>query len=941
MASIGGVSGSNMTSSLYNSANVISGLASGLDTEGMIEGLVQSYQKKIQSLSNKITKTQWKQEAYRSIINKMYAFGSKYTSYSSATNLMSASFFNSAVNVSSMGANKNAVSASGRTDSDIKLTSIKQLATSARYSTASNLKGITNDFSVMAEQPIKFDDTFDTGTLSGSLTLSYGGKTVSVVFDPSKDMIDNDLSASEKAAKLGEMIKKKLGDAKITLSSGETKAATDLIDVNISGGQISFKDKTTGGNSVYISGASDSVKDTLGLDLEDADEKKPAAFSVTSGTKLTKTQEVGKYISGAAMNVSLDGKSKTIKLPTIKANSDGGYDLVNSDGKLEKLTGDNYAAAVQAALDKEFGAGKITVSNEGGADAMQLKFRAQDNSDLVINSDVGKALGIGNVATNYLSTSKTLGELMEDGALEGLTPSKGYGGPIERDGKLVDLRGNLVNEDGNLIDKDGNELYAFKINDVVIGHYGKDTKLSTIMSDINSNTEAGVKVSYSQTTRKFTFTSKDTGSENGIKLGDGLAKAMFGPTDRTGDKTREILGTDIKGKEFALTVGGQKVRFNFESNDGTLQQAITKINGKLKDSGITASISDVDGSLTFTKDGETLEATYESDIAKQLASSLKVGTYTAGQDAIFTAEINGSEPMVMRRGSNSFNLDGMTLTLKDTFNDEYVSQKDDGSYYVAEGAKPATEAVTFQRSTDSDKIVDAVKSMIADYNEMMSEIRGQYATLPYQSSNGSFKDYEPLSDEDKASMSESAIKAYEEKAKQGLLFGDRNLSALYERMRDVFSPGGADEALLRQIGINVSYSSSDGTTAVTLDESKLRSALDSDPDVVADVFTRSASAGGTSNGIMQSLKTQLDRYGSTTGATKGILVQQAGTPLSSLTLMNNEWQKQIDNIYTDIEKWQDKLTAQVDKYTSMFSKLETLIYQMNSQSSTLAGLMGG
>ena len=52
-------------------------------------------------------------------------------------------------------------------------------------------------------------------------------------------------------------------------------------------------------------------------------------------------------------------------------------------------------------------------------------------------------------------------------------------------------------------------------------------------------------------------------------------------------------------------------------------------------------------------------------------------------------------------------------------------------------------------------------------------------------------------------------------------------------------------------------------------------------------------------------------------------------------------QNQIDDINTEIEKWQDKLSTQVDKYTSMFSKLETLIYQMNSQSSTLAGLMGG
>ena len=55
----------------------------------------------------------------------MYSFGSKYTSYSSGTNLMSASFFNSAVKIATMGANKDKVSATGRTESDIRLTSVK------------------------------------------------------------------------------------------------------------------------------------------------------------------------------------------------------------------------------------------------------------------------------------------------------------------------------------------------------------------------------------------------------------------------------------------------------------------------------------------------------------------------------------------------------------------------------------------------------------------------------------------------------------------------------------------------------------------------------------------------------------------------------------------------------------------------------------------------
>ena len=953
MASIGGVSGSNMTSSLYNSANVISGLASGLDTEGMIEGLVKSYQTKIQNLSNKATKLEWKQEAYRSIISKMYSFGSKYTSYSSGTNLMSASFFNSAVKIATMGANKDKVSATGRTESDIRLTSVKQLATSARYSTASNLKGISDDFSFMAEEPVKFDDTFDTGTLSGSLTLNYGGKTVSVVFDPSKDMIDNNLSASEKAAKLGEMIEKKLDDAKVTLSSGETKAASELIDVEVKGGQITFKDKTTGGNNVYMSGASDSVKSTLGLDLDEADEKKPATISVTSGTKLTKTEEIGKYISGATMNVSLDGKSKSIKLPTITKNADGKYQITNSDGKKEALTGDSYAAAVQAALDKEFGAGKIKVTNESTAtdydgnkltNSMQLKFQSQANSDLVVNTDVGKAMGIGNIATNYLSTSKTLGELMEEGAWDGLTPAKGVGGPIEKNGKLVDLKGNLVNKDGNLVDKDGNELYAFKINGATIGNYGKGTTLSTIISDINSNSEAGVKVSYSQTTRKFTFTSKDTGSENDITIGGGLAETIFGSTELSntspeGKTFGDIYGVPwLDGQKINIKYGDKEMNLEIGKND-RIEDVADSLNATIKNNGYTAAYNKYTGQLEITdKDGQKVQL--EMSVKHPVSGGdIKLNfkeeyapkiSYTRGQDAKFSVEING-EAMEMTRGSNTFSLDGLNVTLKDTFN----TAED-----IAANNGQMTEAVTFQRSTDSDKIVEAVKSMIADYNEMMAEIRGQYATLPYQS-NGSFKDYEPLTDEEKASMSESAIQKYEEKAKQGLLFNDSNLSALYNRMLNVFSPGGKDEALLRQMGISVSFSATDNSSSITLDEGKLRDMLDSDPDAVADLFTRSASAGNaSSDGLMQSMKTQLDRYAGTTGAVKGILVQQAGTPLSSLTLMNNTWQNQIDSIYTDIEKWQDKLTAQVDKYTSMFSKLETLIYQMNSQSSTLAGMMG-
>ena len=277
------------------------------------------------------------------------------------------------------------------------------------------------------------------------------------------------------------------------------------------------------------------------------------------------------------------------------------------------------------------------------------------------------------------------------------------------------------------------------------------------------------------------------------------------------------------------------------------------------------------------------------------------------------------------RSTNTFDVDGLKLSLKGTFN------------YEANGTLAAdAEAVTFTASTDTDKILDAVKSMVEDYNAMVKEIKNAYSTLPAQKTNGSR--YEPLTDEDQEDMTESAIKAYEEKAKQGLLFGNRDLSNLYSALTSAVNPSGEDGASLRAIGIETSYSN--GLTTLTLDEGKLRSALESDPEQVKSLFTKAKSNGATRDGLMQSLKTQLDKYGSTTG-TKGILVEYAGSAKAPVTLNNNTLQSQLDDFEEQIDRWTTKMSDQVDYYTSKFTQLEKLISEMNSQSSALFGLMGG
>ncbi len=935
MASINGVSSSNSLSSLMNSANMISGLASGLDTESMIEGLVKSYQTKINTLNQKVTKTEWKQDAYRSIISKMVGFSSKYTSYTSSTNLMSAGFFSSASKVTTQGLYKDLVAASGKSSSDISLDAVRQLATSAKYRTDSNLKA-GDGSSIEAASGIDLDGKTTLASLGGSLSLTYGTKTVSIQFDQVADVeamksIEEKMVAEGQTVTtegvLAELINQKLSDEQITLSSGAVKAS-DRIEVTAENGTISFKDKANAGNSVYISSAGDTVKSALGLNLDNASEDRPSSITISSSFKKTVDVDNAAYLSGRSMNLSLDGTTKTIKLPEIVKGSDGKYRI--KDAKTNMLTdynADNYAKAVNNAVKDAF-KGKVEVSNAADDGSLKLRFEVQEGSDLVVNTDVGDTLGLGRTASTYLNTSKTLGDLLGEDKLAGLEQAT------------------KTNKDGTvekLTDSKGDPLYAFKINGTTVGNFSKNSTLAEVMSAINGNKEASVQVSYSQTTKNFLFTSKETGVDSEIDMGEGLAQAMFGSTeipDNSGSSFAESYGVgwlkEGESAQFSFSVPGREVRFSI-TKDTTINEVVDKLNkspmgmnhsfaynkytgqieAKDKNSGAALDLKITD------RDGDSVEF----DQSKAPAVD-----YTPGQDAKFTVTVNG-ETKEMTRSSNSVNIDGLTITMKDVFD----GAKDaDGNAAVDSTGKPKN-SVTFKSTTDSDKIVDAVKSMIEDYNAMMSEIKSAYATMPYRKSNGTFADYEPLTDEERQGMSESAIERYEEKAKQGILFGDRNLSNLYDKMRNIFNLSGEDGATLRAMGISTSYSISDGTQTITLDEGKLRDMLDSDPERVTELFTKTDGTGG----IMQNMKTQLDNYAKTTGEPKGILIQQAGSPLSSLSLLNNSWQKEIDSLNTQIENWQDKLSDQVDRYTQQFTRLEMLINQMNSQSSTLAGLMGG
>ncbi len=841
MASISSLmNSSSSSSSIYGNRtnNMITGLASGMDTEAMIEGMVQGYQQKILKLQQNKTMVQWQQAAYQSISDKLVEFSRKYMSYSqSTTNLMSPAFFNNAVITTAKGEYANMITATGKSSSNIVINSVNKLASAANSSnSADNLSGVNvgadGKLTITSEEKMQsLGENINLSTLEGSLSLKWGSRQVTINFGE-LEFFDQDGTGNGTvtAEQLKDAIEKKLGDTQMVNAAGETVNANELIKVSVDGsGNISFEDNTSAGNKVYISGASGKLKDTLGLADEIEDEA--SSFQVKTQS-YTETMTRAEYLSDQSIQVSLNGVTKTISLKDVLKPNEGDPAITDINKFKENLN---------TQLDKAFGAGQVTAdfSSKGN-----LEFTVNAGSTLSVQSTMAEVMGFDGGLTTYLNTSKTLkdigsfnaqnGELILGGVtLKGTATKTELAVTQQDDGTYRDAKGALVDKDGFYLNEDGEKIYEYslQINDETLT-FNQDSTVEKIISTINSS-DAGVEVSFSKTTNQFNLTAKETGSAGRIEIAENdLAGALFGKVNETGG------------------------------------------------------------------------------------------------DAVFTATING-KTTTYTRSSNTVELDGLTVTLEGKF---------DAVYKTGADGKPTTEidgtqGVTFTSKTDTDTIVDVIKQMVTDYNAMVTEVKKAYSDMPLQKSDGS--KYEPLTAEDEADMTESEIKAYEEKAKTGILFMDRELSSLYSALRGAVV-GDGDPAYLRKIGISTSYE--EGLTTITLDENKLRQALETDLDGVRDAFTKTGENG---NGLMASIQEVTDRYASTTGATKGILIEKAGSKYSAASALNNTMQDKLEDLDEQIARWQDKMSNKVDYYTNKFTQLEVLINQMNAQSSALAGLTGG
>lgn len=516
MASISSLTGStSSTSSIYGTRNVISGLASGLDTETLIENCIAGYQTKIQTLQQKQTQLTWKQDAYRSITDKLVALSTKYTSYTSKTNLASNSFFSSNVVTSASGTYADKVSATGKSSSEIQLKSVETVASAARYSVSADALGL-NVGGTTGKSAVDFgsNSNVDVSKVSGSLTITYGTRTFDLSFAE-----DEVYDSAEDFAKA---IEDKLNEQSMTLSSGQTVKAGEKVGVDFdeSTGEISFYDKGGAGNSVYISSVSGDIEETLGVSTGRTDGK-----SIKVGNNaLSEKKTMAEYLSGKTVSVELNGVSKTITIGDLTEEDDPQGALIKS---------------IQDGIDSAFGEGKINVTTDGNGALSFSLTSANDGDTISVTSDVSEKLGLGKGGvSSYFNTGLSLGDLL--GA--------------------------------NYFDDAENGEKEIVINGETVGSFTADSTLQDVMDAIN-NSESGVTVSFSKLTNKFVFNAGTTGSDSAISFDSDLGMKLFtvggdGNLDDVTDADGNTVSSYKAGTDavFTAVVNGEELTMTRSEN---------------------------------------------------------------------------------------------------------------------------------------------------------------------------------------------------------------------------------------------------------------------------------------------------------------------------------------------------------------------------------------
>jgi len=366
---------------------------------------------------------------------------------------------------------------------------------------------------------------------------------------------------------------------------------------------------------------------------------------------------------------------------------------------------------------------------------------------------------------------------------------------------------------------------------------------------------------------------------------------------------------------FSFTINGEV--FTFDGDTDSLDSVIAAINNNKKagvwafyDAGTDRIV------LSTVKTGNNREGAEIQVTGEFMTDVLQIdmANEKGGEDALF--EINGLDGMTSH--DNSYTVNGVT-------------------FYFKEANPEKTVIVTVEN--DIDGVVNAIKNFVDSYNKILEEINKKLTEPRYH-------DYAPLTEEQiqEGKLTDRQIDAWEEKARSGLLKGDPILSGVLADMRsalasivqgvtgEVTVTNGFEQYTtiadrLSVIGITTGEYSERGK--LHLDETRLREALQSNPEAVMELFTRTRDAEGNEIDDKSQLGIAARLYDAVNNAMTRI-TRQAG---SAGSLYDNSYISRMLRQFDErLDRMNDQYIRIEDRYYRQFTALEKAIAQMNTQS---------
>ena len=380
------------------------------------------------------------------------------------------------------------------------------------------------------------------------------------------------------------------------------------------------------------------------------------------------------------------------------------------------------------------------------------------------------------------------------------------------------------------------------------------------------------------------------------------------------------------------------------SKDSTIGSAVSA----LRDAGLNASFDENTGRIFFSSSSTGAATDFSlksdgSDASTNLLNALSLNTDSSVDASKRATKIDGSDAAIVLNGvvytssSNNFSINGLSISVNAVTDslDLSAAKTDSGldenkiTKLLADNPLDDSKAISVTTSTDTQGIYDKIKDFLTSYNNIINKMTKLYNA----DSAGS---YEPLTDDEKSEMSDTEIEKWETKIKDSLLRRDSTLSTVMSAMTTAMSGGATVNGktyFLSSFGIStlgymnaaeneqnayhIDGDEDDENTSGNTD--KLMAALNSDPDTVVDFMKQLAT----------NLYNAIDKQMTST------------TMRSRYSIYNDkEMTTQYKNYTTTIKEWETKISDKEDYYYKKFSSMETALSKLNSQTSSLSGLLG-